>query len=63
MELLSLTVRGIEARFVDRETLTIANLVIGWLQVGCVDLRKNSPSTAWQVSHRPRHNAWPASAV
>jgi hypothetical protein len=33
MELVSLTVRGIEARFVDRETLTIANLVIGWLQV------------------------------
>lgn len=34
MELLSLSVRGIEARFVDRETMTIANLVIAWLQVG-----------------------------
>lgn len=44
MELLSLTVRGIEARFVDRETLTIANLVIGWLQVG-VDLRRTSRSS------------------
>lgn len=33
MELLSLSVRGIEARFVDRETMTIANLVIAWLQV------------------------------